>query len=300
MGLSSQLVGTSHECDHPDNIAHLPKLTSSSIHSQGKSREIHDSVENLIQNTLSVYDLNLDLLRTLKPDLIITQDICDVCAVPLPQVEEACKKVLGPGIQIITLQPKRLQDIWDDMQKVAEMTDRQEAFHNFKSDVDRRIQAIRDRIASSEAPKKRILTIEWMDPVMVGGMWVPDMIEMVAGEYLLASPGQHAMTADQEQLRSIDPDVVVVKPCGFKLDQTVRDFGTLKEAIPWEQWEIFRTDNIFLVDGNAYFNRPGPRIIDSLEMLAFCAHPERFRDFGELYNQKIIRLDPGLKLRKPA
>jgi len=298
LGLSSQLVGISHECDHPDNITHLPRLTSSSINPQGKSREIHDSVENLIQNTLSVYDLNLDLLRNLKPDVIITQDICDVCAVPLAQVKEACRQILGPQIKIIALQPTRLDDIWNDMQMVAEATSQMEMYNNFKSDIDRRIQTIRERVSSSEAPKKSILTIEWMDPVMVGGMWVPDMIEIVAGEYLFASPGQHAMTTSMEQLESINPDVVVVKPCGFKLDQTVRDLDVLKETVPWQRWDIFQTDNIFLVDGNAYFNRPGPRIIDSLEILAFCAHPGLFHDFGEIYQQKIIRLDPELNISK--
>ena len=300
LGLSSQLVGISHECDHPDDITHLPRLTSSSINPQGKSREIHDSVENLIQKTLSVYDLNLDLLQNLKPDVIITQDICDVCAVPLNQVEEACKEIFGAQVKILSLRPHRLDDIWSDMQMVAEATSQMEMYNKFRSAVDRRIQTIRERISSSEAPKKNILTIEWMDPVMVGGMWLPDMIEIVAGEYLLAAPGKHAMTADKEQLRSVDPDVIVVKPCGFKLDQTIRDLDVLKETVPWERWDIFQTDNIFLVDGNAYFNRPGPRIIDSLEILAFCAHPGLFPDFGKNYQQKIIRLNPGLKFSEPV
>ena len=296
LGLTSQLVGISHECDHPDGIQHLPRLTSSSIDHLGKSREIHDSVENLITNTLSVYDLNLDLLRTLEPDVIVTQDICDVCAVPLKQVEEACRKVLGPEIKIITLKPRLLDDIWGDMKTVAEATDRMENYKKFMSAVDERIETIRKVIAASAPPKKSILTIEWVDPVMVGGMWVPEMIDMVDGEYLLASPGQHAMTADKEQLRGINPEVVVVKPCGFKLDQTVRELDALKETVPWEEWDVFQTDNIFLVDGNAYFNRPGPRIIDSLEILAFCTHPGLFPEFGNTYQQCIIRLDPGLKL----
>lgn len=300
LGLSSQLVGVSHECDHPDNITHLPRLTSSSINHLGKSREIHDSVEGLIKKTLSVYDLDLELLQKLNPDVIITQDICDVCAVPLPQVEEACRKVLGPEVQIITLKPTRLNDIWSDIQKTAEATRQLKAYQKLKSDVDRRIQAIRERISSSKAPKKSILTVEWVDPLMVGGMWVPEMIEIVQGEYLFASPGQHAMTVNKEQLEGIQPDVVVVKPCGFKLDQTVRELDALRESIPWEQWEIFRTDNIFLVDGNAYFNRPGPRIIDSLEILAFCTHPEIFPEFGDIYKQDIIRLGPELNLPLPV
>ncbi len=300
LGLSSSLVGISHECDYPENIAHLPHLTASSINTQGKSRAIHQSVEDLLKNTLSVYDLDLELLKTLQPDTIITQDICDVCAIPFAEVEKGCQQVLDNDVSIISLKPHRLNDIWQDMAKVAKSLGRMQDFAKFESSLHQRMQHIQKKIQSSGAPKKSVLTIEWMDPVMIGGMWVPEMIDIVGGEYLFAEPGQHARTVSAQQLREINPDVVVIKPCGFKLEQTVRELDTLRKTIPWESWQVTQSDRVFLVDGNAYFNRPGPRILDSLEILAHCAHPALFPEFAKTYQNAFIRLTPDLKLPHPA
>lgn len=296
LGLEKNLVGISHECDFPFSVQRLPKLTSSSIGQSRKSADIHRSVEDLLKNALSIYDLDLEALRSLKPDTLITQDLCDVCAVSFSQVRDACAQVLGRDTKIITLRPQRLKDIWEDVRHVAQELGALPAYEEFKQDVDRRIEYIRGKLAGNPSAKRSVLTIEWFDPVMIGGLWVPEMIELAGGDCLLATPGEPARTVTRENLNDINPDVVIVKPCGFKLDQTLRELETLKENVPLESWTAYRDNNIFIVDGNAYFNRPGPRILDSLEILSYCLHPKIFPEFPGKYGQALIRLRPGLEV----
>ena len=187
LGLEKSLVGISHECDFPASVQRLPKLTSSSIGSHKSSGDIHRSVESLLQNALSVYDLDLEALRSLRPDFLITQDLCDVCAVSFDQVKAACNEALGPDTKIISLRPQRLDDIWEDVRHVAQELGAVSAFAEFKRDVDQRIKYIRNKLAEKPSGKKSVLTIEWYDPVMVGGLWMPEMIDIAGGVALLAT-----------------------------------------------------------------------------------------------------------------
>ena len=294
LGLEKSLVGVSHECDFPASIQSLPKLTSSSIGSHKSSKDIHLSVEALLKDSLSVYDLDLELLRSLKPDYLITQDLCDVCAVSFKQVEDACNEVLGQDTKIISLRPQKLNDIWEDIRHVAQELGVIAAFESFKLDVDQRIDYIRSKLADNPISKKSVLTIEWFDPVMIGGLWVPEMIEIAGGIGLFAIEGEPARTVTRDELSQINPDAVIIKPCGFKLDQTLSELDVLKENVPLESWTANKEENIYAVDGNAYFNRPGPRILDSLEILSFCLHPEMFPEFNNKYGHAIVRLEAGL------
>ena len=296
LGLENNLVGISHECDFPTSIADLPKLTSSSIDEHKNSKDIHKTVEFLLKNSLSVYDLNLELLKFLKPDYLITQDLCDVCAVSFAQVTDACNKVLDSNTKIISLRPQRLKDIWEDVRNVAQELEAIPAYEEFKADVDRRIEYIANKVAGNSLAKRSVLTIEWCGPVMIGGLWVPEMIEIAGGSYLLATPGKRALTVTRENLTNIDPDVVIVKPCGFKLEQTLQELEMLNQNVPFENWKAYKNNNVFIADGNAYFNRPGPRILDSLEILSYCLHPETFPEFLEKYRQSLVRLEPGLQV----
>ena len=296
LGLESNLMGISHECDFPTSVKNLPKITSSSIGKHRRSKDIHRSVEELLKNSISIYDLNLELLGSLKPDYLITQDLCDVCAVSFDQVKDACNQVLGPETKIIPLRPQRFNDILEDVHRVAKELGVIPAYEKFKVDVDQRIEYIRKTLAVNLPRKQSVLTIEWFDPVMIGGLWIPEMIDIAGGSYLLANPGKIAFTATWKNLTEINPDVLVIKPCGFKLDQTLRELDTLKANIPWEGWIAHRDGNIFIVDGNAYFNRSGPRILDSLEILSYCLHPEIFPEFLKSYGRALIRLEPNLKV----
>ena len=296
LGLEKDLVGISHECDFPTSVTSLPKLTSSTIGQNRNSEDIHRSVESLLKNSLSVYNLDLDLLKSLKPDYLITQDLCDVCAVSFDQVADACNKVLSANTKIISLRPQNLQDIWEDVRVVAQELDATPAYKEFKEDVDRRINFISKKVKTNGLDQKSVLTIEWYGPVMIGGLWLPEMIEIAGGRYLLATPGKRALTVTRQDLSLIDPDVVIIKPCGFKLEQTLQELETLNRNVPLESWKAYQKKNIFIVDGNAYFNRPGPRIMDSLEILSYCLHPETFPEFLEKYSQSLKRLERGLKV----
>ena len=288
LGLEKNLVGVSHECDFPETVASLPKLTSSRINTDLSSGNIHQSVMEVMKSAVSVYDLDIELLKSLQPDFIITQDLCDVCAVSFDQVEKACQEVLDKNTRIISLKPKMLGDIWDDMQNVADQLSVSEKGREFKDEADARIKAVQTRRGDRAAPK--VLTIEWLDPIYIGGMWLPEMIDIVGGEVCIAESGQLAPVVKKEDLAKIEPDVVVVKPCGYKLDQTQKELELLRQQLP--DWK--NPPRIYLVDGNSYFNRPGPRILDSLEILAYCTHPDRFPEFGERYKAGIISLSSDL------
>jgi iron complex transport system substrate-binding protein len=296
LGLEKNLVGVSHECDYPNSVANLPKLTSSRVDYSGKSDSIHQSVIELLKTSVSVYDLDLDLLSKLNPDFILTQDLCDVCAVSFDQVQSACNEYLKSDTKIISLKPKTLESIWTDIAHVAEELNAVPASTYFKAQLDQRIAIIKKRIDQAQVPKKKIITIEWIDPIMAGAMWVPEMVEIVGGESLMVEVGGLAVTLDYPKLETIDPDVVLIKPCGFKLDQTVKEMDAIRSNIPWMEWNASKVNSVYLVDGNAYFNRPGPRIIDSLEILAYCAFPDIFPEFGERYANAIIHLEGGLTL----
>ena len=291
LGLEKNLVGVSHECDFPRTVQSLPKLTSSSVNTNLSSAKIHESVLEVVKSAISVYDLDIELLKSLQPDFIITQDLCDVCAVSFDQVEQACQEVLDTDARIISLKPKLLDDIWDDIQNVADHLSVPDQGHKFREEANERIDSVKLRLENKNRPK--ILTIEWIDPIYIGGMWLPEMIDIVGGEVCFAESGKKAPVVSREDLGKIDPDVVVVKPCGYKLDQTLKEIELLKKQLP--VWK--KPPRIYMVDGNSYFNRPGPRILDSLEILAYCTYPDLFSEFGERYKKDLIELGPGLQLK---
>ena len=291
LGLEKNLVGVSHECDFPQTVQSLPKLTSSSVNINLSSTKIHESVLEVVKSAISVYNLDIELLKSLQPDFIITQDLCDVCAVSFDQVEQACQEVLDTDARIISLKPKLLDDIWNDIQNVADQLSVPEQGHTFFEEVKERINSVKSRLQNRN--RSKILTIEWIDPIYIGGMWLPEMIDIVGGEVCFAESGEKAPVVSREDLEKVEPDVVVVKPCGYKLEQTLKETDLLKKQLP--VWK--KPPRIYMVDGNSYFNRPGPRILDSLEILAYCTYPEMFSEFGERYKKDFIELEPGLQLK---
>ena len=290
LGLETNLVGVSHECDFPRTVQSLPKLTSSSVNTNLSSAKIHESVLEVVKSAISVYDLDIELLKSLQPDFIITQDLCDVCAVSFDQVEQACQEVLETDARIISLKPKLLDDIWDDIQNVADHLSVTDQGHKFREEANERIDSVKSRLQKRNRPK--ILTIEWIDPIYIGGMWLPEMIDIVGAEVCFAESGKKAPVVSREDLKKIEPDVVVVKPCGYKLDQTLKEIDLLKQQLP--VWK--KPPRIYLVDCNSYFNRPVQLILDSLEILAYCTHPEMFPEFGERYKKDFIELGSCLQL----
>jgi iron complex transport system substrate-binding protein len=287
LGAEPWLVGISHECDFPPAICDRPVLTRSKIDSTGTSRAIDTAVRSLFTSALSIYAVDDDRLSQLSPDVIITQDLCEVCAVSLDDVRTAVARLAHrDDIQIITLRPTRLTDMLGDIERVAAAIGLVERGATVRADLERRIAQIAQRAASVPA-RPRVISLEWLDPLMLGGTWMPELIELAGGQPVGATAGAPAPTITPDQLAALAPDVVVVKPCGFTLPRTL-DERTLIERhviVPCAGHA-----RVYVTDGNAYFNRPGPRLVESLEIMAACVHPDRFDDFDRAHAHVITRL----------
>jgi iron complex transport system substrate-binding protein len=294
VGAGAELVGISHECDFPESVRHLPVLTRARLRPARTSGEIDRAVRSVLQDALAVYEIELARLEEARPDVIVTQDLCDVCAVSFNDVCAATAALVGQEIRIVNLHPTRLDDIWSDVRRVADAVGRAAQGAAVVSALEARTREIARR-GSVDAARPRVVTIEWLDPVMLGGMWMPELIERAGGVPLETRPGQHAPTLTKDALLALTPDVVLIKPCGFPLDRTLEELSILKTALPWESWHAIREGRVYAADGNAYFNRPGPRIVESLEILAACLHPEAFEDFRRKHRDSVIRLDADLK-----
>lgn len=292
VGAGPCLVGVSHECDFPEGARGLPVLTSSRVRTAGSSGSIDRGVRAVLRSALTVYDIDTAALRAARPDVIVTQDLCDVCAVSLADVQAAAERVLGSGVRIVNLHPTRLAEIFEDIGSVAGALGRSERGAAVVSGLRERVRSIEQR-ATATGTRPRVLTIEWIDPVMVGGTWMPELVALAGGEPLVTRAGQHAPTLGHDALRALEPapDVVLVKPCGFELPRTLAELERDHAWLADMPWEAVRAGRVFAADGNAFFNRPGPRIVESLEILAACVHPDAFADFAREHAASFVRLD---------
>ena len=288
LGRSGELVGRSHECDFPLDLPPLPALTRSRTSLPRESGAIHRDITQLVADYLAIYEIDVEALDRAQPTLIVTQDLCEVCAVSYDDVCRAATQLSSTDLEVVSLRPTRLADIWEDVRRVARALDAEEAAEQALSELDRRVESVRERAEGAERP--RVLTLEWLDPVMVGGMWMPELVELAGGRPLVTSPGQHAPTLDIDELAALEPDVVLLKPCGFDLARSLEERELIDDLLTRTDWPATREGRVYLADGNAYFNRPGPRIVDSLELLAACMHPERYPDLSERYASSVRRL----------
>jgi len=274
LGAREELVGRSHECDFPPGVEAVPVLTSSRVGPLPSSRAIDTAVRDVLRDALAIYEIDVERLRQAKPDLIVTQDLCEVCAVSFDDVRSAVVRLARQEVSIVNLHPVRLEDIWGDLVRVGEAIGRGALGARIGAELRARVAGIARRAATLRR-RPRVVTLEWIAPVMIGGMWMPELVGLAGGEPLVTRPGDHAPTLGPEALARLDPDVVLVKPCGFPLGRTLEELDVLREALPGG-WRA----RVYVADGNAYFNRPGPRIVESLEIMAACVHPEAFPDFA--------------------
>ncbi len=276
LGLSDFIVGRSHECDYPANLQTRPICTAARLNTQKPSAQIDADVQTLLRSALSIYDINLDVLAQLQPTHIVTQDQCDVCAVNFALVEAAVASLSHPQPQIISLQPGTLADVWADIQRVADQlgVDAQPVLAQLRTRIEACQQKTR-AIPVSDRPS--VAAIEWIDPLMGSGNWIPELVELAGGHNLFGTVGQHSPYLAWETLMAADPDIIIVMPCGFDLPRTHQEMQTAWAAQPqWQQLRAVQQQQLYLTDGNAYFNRPGPRLVDSLEILAEILHPTLF------------------------
>lgn len=286
LGCADQLVGVSHECDFPTEIRGRPVLTRSRIEVSGSSRAIDAGVRAVIRGALSIYEIDDALLGRLAPDVIITQDLCEVCAVSLDDVRAAVARLAHrTSVEIVSLRPTRLEHVLGDIERVAAALDLAHRGTIVRRTLESRIAAIRKR-ATTATTRPRVVTLEWIDPLMIGGTWMPELVELAGGTAIGARAGEPAPTIDRAMLRELAPEVVVIKPCGFTLERSLAERAVIAanvlEAVPGAR--------VVLTDGNAFFNRPGPRLVESLEIMGACVHPELFSDFAATHADAIVQL----------
>ncbi len=272
LGLRDRLVGVSHECDYPTDVADLPALTEPKLDPRAPSTDIDLRVRELVQEGLSIYRIKAEALQQLQPDLIVTQDQCAVCAVALPEVEEAVRCFLTPDTKVVSLQPQRLSDIWEDIRHVGSATGTASAAEDLLRSLKRRLWKLEQRTRRVSRP--RVACIEWIEPLIAGGNWMAELIEIAGGEYGMVAAGTHSPAITWNTLMEYQPEVIVIIPCGFTIPQTQTDLATLTTQPEWQRLPAVQTNRVYIADGNAYFNRPGPRIVDSAEILAEILHPE--------------------------
>jgi iron complex transport system substrate-binding protein len=277
LGAEPELVGRSHECDFPESVTRLPVLTAPKFQTDGSSAQIDERVKELLRSALSVYRVDADALAALKPDVILTQSQCEVCAVSLKDVEAAVCQILPSKPQIVSLETNALDDLWRDILRVARAIGRESRGQTLVAGLRARI----DRVAADVAPLARptVACIEWIDPLMAAGNWMPTLVELAGGTSLFGEAGKHSPFMTWEQLVARDPEVIVTLPCGFDIARTRAELPALTARPEWQTLRAVRNGRVFVTDGNQYFNRPGPRLVESLEILAELLHPERFR-FG--------------------
>jgi iron complex transport system substrate-binding protein len=276
LGLRDRLVGRSHECDFPDDVKALPQCTEPKFSTTGTSFEIDQRVRTILQESLSVYRVHADILDKLQPTHIITQSQCEVCAVSLKDVEAAACELIGSRPQIISLEPNQLSDVWNDIEVVANALNVPERGKKLTAEMQQRMAEI-----SAKAPRDKLSLayIEWIDPLMAGGNWMPELIERAGATNLFGVAGLHSPPLQWDAFVSADPDVIVVAPCGFDIPRTLEDMHFLTEHDEWSTLKAVQNRRVYIADGNQYFNRPGPRLVDSLEILAEICYPENFK-FG--------------------
>jgi iron complex transport system substrate-binding protein len=284
LGLGERLVGVTHECDYPPEAKRKPALTASALPPAATSAEIDRHVRRHLHLGSSIYTLDAELLERLAPDLIITQELCAVCAVSYDIVARAAKRLRGDP-RIVSLEPSSLDDVYANIETVGELTGTPEAAAQVVAGLRERSAALARHVAGRRRPKT--LVLEWTDPPMSGGHWTPGLVELAGGEPILANPGANSQVLEWTAIAAADPDVIIVAPCGYDLAKSIAAVEELAASNgAWRSLRAVREGRMRVVDGNAYVNRPGPRLVDTAEIFATAIHGEGYgaalKDAGAL------------------
>ncbi len=270
LGLGPEVVAVTHECDHPPDAMELPQVTRDALPTGLGPAEIDAAVRDRTERGEPIYELDREAVAELEPDLIVTQELCPVCAVSYEEVSELAAE-LPSCPRVLALDPKTFGETLGDVRTVSEATGHREQGVKLVHEASRRIDRV--KLAVRDRPRPRVAAIEWLDPVYVAGHWTPQMVELAGGEDVLGLPGEPSHTASWEQLRAVAPELVVVMPCGYDAERAHA------EAIAHaDRLMALGARRIVAVNASAYFSRPGPRLIDGLELLAHILHPDRVRD----------------------
>jgi iron complex transport system substrate-binding protein len=264
LGLEGSLVAVTHECDYPESVKSKPVVTRSVLDGTGDSAQIDRHIRELVHQGSSIYTLDADRLATLRPDIVLTQELCEVCAVSYPIVERAARRSSTP-MQLISLEPQQLADVFEHIRLVGRLADRDAAAEHVVADLEDRIRRVHERVRNE--PVRSVVILEWIDPPFNAGHWTPGLVQIAGGRDLLGSPGRPAHPIEWKAVIESRPEVLVVSACGLSLERSFAEAETVlprSGPIAGETW---------VVDGNAFFSRPGPRLVDSVEILAGILHP---------------------------
>jgi iron complex transport system substrate-binding protein len=281
LGLGEQVVAVTHECDYPPETASKPKITEDLIdHERMTGAEIDHQVSSNLGRHGTIYRLKEDLLEDLQPDLIVTQELCEVCAVSYKEVQRAAR-VLEGRTRIVSLEPNTLGDVLDTISLVGELTGRQELARENVRELKARLERVRDRVRGLKRPA--VYAMEWLDPPFSAGHWVPEMVEIAGGDEVLGKAGQKSQRITPERILEAQPEIIVLMPCGFSLERTIEEYRRMKFLPGW-------SGQVYAVDGSSFFNRSGPRLIDGVEILAEIFHPKSGGTGQDESNRNFKRL----------
>ena len=273
LGCEDQLVGRSHECDYPPAVMTLPICTKPKFNVDGSSIEVDGQVKSILQNALSVYYINEDLLKELKPDIILTQSQCEVCAVSEKDVKGVVKNITGINPDIISVEPNSVKDIFKDIKIIAEALNVVDKGADLIGFMKNRIRTLKK--SYDDKLELTVAAIEWIDPLMAAGNWVPELIEMAGGINLFGEAGKHSPWMEYKDLIEKDPHNIIIMPCGYNIQKSIIEIDSLIKQKGWKEINAVQNDKVYITDGNQFFNRPGPRIIESLEILIEIFHNDK-------------------------
>lgn len=276
LGFEKDIACRSHECDFPPSVQSIPSITEPKLPVAESSYRIDERIKAILAEGISVYRVDADALCRHSPDIVITQTQCEVCAVSLSDVQAALAEWTGSKPRIVSLAPNALDDVWADIRRVAEAL-------NVKQRGDDLVEVLTERMATIERlthdldQRPTVACIEWIEPMMAAGNWMPELVAKAGGENLFGEAGKHSPWMTFEQLAQRDPDVILMLPCGFDITRTRKEMSPLTHRQGWASLRAVQDKRVYLLDGHQYFNRPGPRLAESLEILAEILHPDRFR-----------------------
>ena len=275
LGLGDRLVAASHECDYPPEALRLPKATRALITGGASSAEIDFAVKERLSSGAPLYEIDAELIAELRPDLIVTQAQCDVCAVRYQDVSDLVNSDSRlHGTRIVALNPSTMADILDAIRLLGDAAGASAAARLFVASLEKRIERIRSTSAGLVRP--RVVVIEWVEPLMTAGHWTPELVQWAGGSPLLAAAGEPSAYVRWSDVAAADPDVMIVSPCGYGLTRAMDELPSLERLLGWNDMRAVRDGKVFVLDGNAYLSRGGPRFVDALEILAHLLHPEVF------------------------
>lgn len=275
LGLENCLVGRSHECDYPASIQKLPICSDAKFIAGSDSSQIDAQVKEILSDAVSIYKIDQELIKSLKPTHIITQAQCEVCAVSEKDVEEALSNFFSQETSLISLQPNTLWDILKEIKEVAKTLGVEEKGNELVEDLEERIDLVKHKLKFFP-DKPKVVIIEWLSPIMVAGNWIPELVEIAGGQSLLAENGKHSPLVDWQQIYDANPDVLIIAPCGFSIARTLQEIDLILNLPGLRDLTAVKNNRVYIADGNAYFNRSGPRIVDTIEMLAEMITPKYF------------------------